>query len=311
MRTDMQTAPEKLSFQDFMEAFRAQYRYGVPGLKKMNISEQVIHKNNRNLHGIILRLPGTRIAPVFYYEDFYDAYVHGSSIEECIRRMAAFVRDNPIPDDCLGDVFSSWENVRERLILKLINYKKNREQLSHIPHRIYGDMAVVTQVYLDDPKIGKGAVMVDESLIDVWSVDKEKVFDAAYENMRRYRIRSFNLLDYDLEDRPDEKDAPNIYVVSYDAPFPGAAALLRTEYLTDFARKKNTDFYVLPVSVHEFLLIEKREGMEDGLLVDMLHSINSDRNLCGNMLSEEVFFLQRDKNCISYLTDGRELCVVK
>ena len=46
MKTDKKIAPEKLSFQDFMDAFRAQYRYGVPGLKRINICEQVIHKNN-------------------------------------------------------------------------------------------------------------------------------------------------------------------------------------------------------------------------------------------------------------------------
>ncbi|MCR5273824.1 MAG: hypothetical protein K6E26_00530 [Clostridiales bacterium] len=70
MRTDSKTLPEKLVFKDFIKAFRAQYMYGMPDLKNYMITEQVIHKNNRDLHGIIIRSPGKRIAPVFYYEDF-------------------------------------------------------------------------------------------------------------------------------------------------------------------------------------------------------------------------------------------------
>ena len=65
----------KLNFKEFMEAFRAQYKYGASqSLKKYTITEQVIHKNNRNLHGIIVRAPGNRIAPVFYDEDFYPVF---------------------------------------------------------------------------------------------------------------------------------------------------------------------------------------------------------------------------------------------
>ena len=64
MRTDNITMPEKLTFTDFMKAFRAQYMYGTPDLKNFLITEQQIHKNNKNLHGIIIRSPGKRIAPV-------------------------------------------------------------------------------------------------------------------------------------------------------------------------------------------------------------------------------------------------------
>ena len=34
MKTEKQVRPEKLSFPDFMAAFRAQYEYGIPKLRK-------------------------------------------------------------------------------------------------------------------------------------------------------------------------------------------------------------------------------------------------------------------------------------
>lgn len=66
MRTENKTRPELLSFTDFMSAFRAQYEYGPMKLKKkFSVSEQMIHKNNKDLHGLIVRVPGNKIAPVF------------------------------------------------------------------------------------------------------------------------------------------------------------------------------------------------------------------------------------------------------
>ncbi|MBP5417558.1 MAG: hypothetical protein J6Y58_08540 [Clostridiales bacterium] len=310
MTTGNKTVVNKLNFADFMKAFHAQYTYGMPDLKNFMISEQVVHKNNRNLHGIIIRRPGTRIAPVFYYEDFYDAYKNGATIEECIMKMTSFVMDRDFTNECLGEVFSSWEKVKDQLIVKLINFNKNREQLMKVPYRVFGDMAVVVQIYLDDPSIGKGAVMVDRTLLDIWKKDTEELFDVAFENMKKYRIKAINLLDFDIEEKINNQEAPDIYVVSYDAPFPGASALLQTQYFKTFATMKDADFYVLPVSVHEVLLIQKNKEIVDDMLFGMLHGINSDKNLSDNMLSDEVFYLDRKADNIEYLLGGKELLMM-
>ena len=59
MKTEKQVRPEILSFPDFMAAFRAQYEYGIPKLRKdFSFTEQMVHKHNRDLHGIIVRQTG-------------------------------------------------------------------------------------------------------------------------------------------------------------------------------------------------------------------------------------------------------------
>ena len=51
------------------------------------------------------------------------------------------------------------------------------------PHRVFGDMAVVVQIYLDDPSIGRGAVLVDNMLLDIWKIENEELFKVAMKNM--------------------------------------------------------------------------------------------------------------------------------
>ena len=56
MVTERKITPERLTFKDFMAAFRAQYRYGYPQFyDKYSITEQMVRKNNKELHGLIIR----------------------------------------------------------------------------------------------------------------------------------------------------------------------------------------------------------------------------------------------------------------
>ena len=164
---------------------------------------------------------------------------------------------------------------------------------------------------MDDPTIGNGCVTVDNALIKMWAVKKEVLFDQAFDNMEGFRIKAINLLDLQFDEEPKNREEPNIYVVSYDAPFPGAAVLLRTDYLNNFAGTKDMDFFVLPVSVHEILLIEKKPNIGQEHLFAMLSAINSDTALSENMLSERIFSLDRGENRLHYITDGQELELVR
>ncbi|MBO4928663.1 MAG: hypothetical protein J5379_10515 [Clostridiales bacterium] len=309
MNTENRIVTEKLSFTDFMSAFRAQYKYGWPQLKRnFHITEQIIHKNNRNLHGIIVRSAGTRVAPVFYYEDFYEAYLKGTAIEECIGKIVQFVTGQDFGNCEIYESLSDYEKISQYLILKVINFKKNKSMLKTMPHRLFGDMAVIVQVYLDDPSIGRGAVNVDETLVSLWATDAETVFSKAEENMKKYRIKSIDLMDLVGNENYDN-DSPRIYVISYDAPFHGASAILRTDYLQDFTKSKQKDFFLLPVSIHEFLLIEKKEDIREEMMKEMLHSINIDKNLNDNMLSDEVYSIERGHEKPICLSSGKELTV--
>ncbi len=308
MVTERKITPERLTFKDFMAAFRAQYRYGYPQFyDKYSITEQMVRKNNKELHGLIIRTPGNRIAPVFYYEDFYKAYKKGTTIDECVKQIVSFVERKSVPGNDFGEKLTHWESNCDKLILKMINYKNNRNLLMNTPFRFFGDMAVIVQIYMNDPVIGKGAITVDNELMRIWSVSRSTLFDRAIENMKQYHVKMVDLMEISLVEEEYDSDAPRIFVVSYDADFHGASVMLQTDILLDFARNRDMDFYVMPVSTHEILLIERREEMENEVILEMLKSINSDERLVDNMLSEEVYRLDRQDDRIRSLYSNEEV----
>ncbi len=308
MNRNNHTIPDRLSFKDFMSAFRAQYEYGLPKLRnQFTFTEQIVHKNNKNMHGIIVREHGKNIAPVFYYEDLYDSYCEGASLDDCINEIVSFVTSNKIPDDSFRQRLTTWEEVKNLLILKLINFKRNMKMLSHTPHMVFGDMALVIQVYMDDDILGKGAITVDSELMNIWDQDQQTIFNQAMINMKQYRIQILDLLDYADTKHPVDPETPRIYVYSYDTPFPGASAMIRIDKLLEFAETKDADFYIMPVSVHEVLLLEYRNDISHEFLYSMLSSINSDQGLADNLMSDAVYLLQRDTQKLVNIEDGKEV----
>ena len=308
MKTEKQVRPEKLSFPDFMAAFRAQYEYGIPKLRKdFSFTEQMVHKHNRDLHGIIVRQTGKSIAPVFYYEDLYTSYCNGTSLEQCMKDVVKFVTGRSMPDDNFREQLISWDGICDKLIVKLINQKRNSAMLTESPYMMFGDMALVVQIYLDDESLGKGAITVDQDLIRMWKMTKKTVFSRAMENMKKYKITAIDLLNYAGDGKTIDPETPRIYVYSYDAPFPGASAIIRNDKLHEFAESKETDFYILPVSMHEALLIEYKEDLSKEFLFGMLHSINTDKGLSDSMISDEVYLLRRNQENLINISDGKEI----
>ena len=310
MKTDNNTKPEILSFEEFMTAFRYNLDLNFAEVKKhFSFEEEIINKFGRNMHGIIVHNSKDKVAPVFYYEDFYDSYRKGATIQDCIEIIVDFLRQSKLPGEEVQKKIADYDLARDNLIIKLINYRDNRTYLAGVPHKRFGDMAVIAQLFLQSNVMGNGAVTIDKNLADFWNVSMEEVFDTAFLNMQRYKIKIENLLNYAPDDRMRKKynEAPRIYVLTYEADFNGAPAIFRMDELLKFANEKNSDFFVLPVSTGEMLLVEYKDDISYDFLSNMLESINHDHVDKNLVLSRQVMFLERDRKELTYLKDGQRL----
>ena len=311
MKTETNTRPEILSFEDFMIAFRYNLNLNFPELKKQySFEEQMITKYDRELHGIVLRDSNNKIAPVFYYEDLYESYRKGASIQECIGQIVDYLHRHKLPDENVHRKLVNYGEAKKLLIVKLLNYRNNRKFLKVVPYKRFGDMAIVAQVYFSNENYGSGAVTVDKELAKVWDVGIEEIFEQAFRNMNGYELKINNLLDFANENAKEKyKAGPETYVLTYNTTFNGAVAILRTEELLKFAEEKQSDFFVLPVSIGEMLLIEYKDDISYDFLSDMLYMINKDHPDKSNVLSEQVFLLERNKRELTYLKDGQKMYI--
>lgn len=308
MKTDNETKQQVLSFDEFMDVFRdklldAHEKQPVT----FEIKEELIMKSSSELHGIIVRSSGKSVAPVFYYEDFYRSYINGVSIDSSVKQIFDYMLKNDLPGEDFGDKISRWKEAKDHLIIKLINAQRNRKLLKDVPHRRIGDMAAIVQIHIESEEIGAGTVIVDDMLLSIWDISTEKLFEQAFKNMNKFELDISDLRSFAPPNKELPVDGPNIYVLRYKAEIFGAPAILNTKKIMEFAEKKETDLFVMPVSIHEALLIEYRDDISREFLYGMLSSINSDHAVQDNVLSYDVFLLKRGNSELTYVSDGSVL----
>ena len=85
---------------------------------------------------------------------------------------------------------------------------------------------------------------------------------------------------------PDIPDT--MFVLTNDTKVNGAAAILNDDIRQEIAEKVG-DFYMLPSSIHETLIIPKEAGMEFKELEQMVQEVNQTQVAPGERLSDHVY----------------------
>ena len=138
---------EKMGFDNFKNRIIAevQARYG----EDCEITEKEVMKNNSQLlHGIVILRKESNVGPTLYLEGYHEAYNHGMSMDEVIRRIFDVI-DKSISSTIKLDMgwFRDFEKVKNRIVFRLINAETNKELLKDVPYIPYLDLAVCFVVH--------------------------------------------------------------------------------------------------------------------------------------------------------------------
>lgn len=98
------------------------------------------------MDGLTILQKGCNISPTIYLNDYYKEYQAGKSIHNIILHIREIYRAYRPSSSVDVAFFTNFENVRHRILFKLIHYQKN-EELLKIPHFRYLDFAVVFIVF--------------------------------------------------------------------------------------------------------------------------------------------------------------------
>ena len=97
-------------------------------------------------------------------------------------------------------------------------------------------------------------------------------------------------------------DAPlPMYVLSNQQKLFGAACMLYPGVLKEFAKKLQNDFFILPSSVHEIILVPAEKGTDKDTLREIVTDINRTQVAEDEVLADSVYYYNRDKEQITWL----------
>ena len=262
----------------------------------------VVKKNNGvSKAGLSIREDEHDVSPLLYLDGYYIHYQNGELLENIIRNIRADYDKKVQMAAVKIPNLQEFENIRGRVIYRLVNYEKNKEILEDCPHiRLY-DLAVTFRWVARIDDVGVSTSLITNKQVKEWGVSVNDLVLAARQNTPRL----FPAQIIDME----EMLAGMVSFILYPSTIPmyiltnkqelnGASALLYGDILKDFANKKGADMYILPSSIHEVIMVPADRINDPTKLLSIVHDANSTVVSIGDVLSDSVYYYDRKKDQI-------------
>lgn len=261
-------------------------------------TKDVVKNNDVSVPGLILSdkgRKGLRESPIIYLNNCYDLYQKGSSMDEIADGICdVYKNKNKQVLDKAG-MIRDFDICRHRIVGRLINAEKNEKLLVTVPHVKVKDLVVIFQLYLSDEM----STTITNWLMKMWDISLDELVSLAKMNTRR-------LLGSKLEDLNNivrrltgvtEGDVPNMdaYCLTNRIGSYGAILMLDNELLSEIGDSLGGDYYILPSSVHECIIIPTRLTDENAelsakSLKEIVHSVNTTVVSPDEFLSDSVYY---------------------
>lgn len=268
-----------------------------------DIEMAVVRKNNGiELCGLYIRREEEQISPTIYLDEYYSYYLKGEALEEIITRIWEEYewKISRVADYHFN--LEKFEYVRDRIVYRLVNYEKNKEILEDCPHLRLYDLALTFRWVAHSDDIGISTALVTNQELQVWGISMNELLLAARENTPR--LFPVHMIDMDemiaqagIPISLDESAIP-MYIMTNEQEVNGASVLLYDNVLESFALEKKTDFYILPSSIHEVILVPSNKIDDPSALFTMVSDANNTVVALGDILSDSVYYYNRRKNQI-------------
>lgn len=261
----------------------------------------IITKGAEQLHAITIGEDTVRT-------NFYVEYAKGETEEE----IADFIvecyhsMDKPnISDDTIDEIFK-WDKAKCKII-PCLQLKGNNLDKSVVTLPFISDIELYFRIYLEECKNRSMSVVVKKEQLEYWNVSIDTVKECAFANIDTKSFTFSDMLSAMLNgvvdlDNAEEmekflRETPNsMYVLSNKAKMNGARALLSNATLNKVKESIGEDFFIIPSSVHELLIVPQSTFAEPNDLRQMVKEVNDTQLEQNDKLSYDVYFYNGELN---------------
>lgn len=251
--------------------------------------------------GISVKHNERPLGVVIYLEEFYDRYLEEKCDMEELVEIFSNVLDKglqDVPTITKEDVYD-FDKAKDRITMKLINYKDNKDLLSQVPHKVVDDLAVIYQleVSMKDATLGKATMLIRNEIQDFYGLTVDELHDLAMKNAKELdppALLGLSVPDVLLRNAENLFESGKVntenpmFVLTNTSRHCGASMVLYPEVLEKARDIIGEDFYLLPSSIHEQILVPK-SYLEPQHLGSMVREINAAEVAREEILSDHVY----------------------
>lgn len=259
-----------------------------------------IEKTNQNYEAISVVPAGGNIGVNYNIENAFASYEHSGDYEGVLASAAGAIASGLDQVPVVNvNALMNYEIMKEKLSVEVISAEVNEELLAKVPHDRIEDLAVVYRFIMESNEDGRASILVNNDLIERMGVTHEQLRADALENSPEIRpavIQGMNEVmkemmgpeAYEMFGIPDDTEEM-MFIATVPDKNSGAGVLAYQDFMDQAAEKIGGDFFILPSSIHEILLVpdDGQKGADE--LKAMVMDVNATQVSPEERLSDNVY----------------------
>lgn len=306
-----------MEFEKFVENVKETIKDYLPMEYENAIVDLYPHeKLNESYLGMTVRNENQNISPTINLNMFYEQLQRGQfNLDQIMEQMAEVVQMTPMSVH-MG-LLTDYDFAKNNLFIRVSDADRNQEMLSNVPHTRVENLAITYHVLIESGAGGIASSIVNNDMMKLFGVSKEQLhidalnssprlfpahidsLNTMMENMARRDMRAAGVPEQEIEMMIKEMSqdmAVPLTIVTNEQTMDGAAVLFYPGYMDLIGEQLKGDYYILPSSVHEMLVLPDDGGMTSHELKAMVVAVNNTEVQLAEKLADEVYHYDtRDK----------------
>ncbi len=313
-----------MNFNEFVNEVKDNIKLFLPkDYENAEVSTMECQKLNRAYTGLMVRKEGEMLTPTINLNQLYEAYKAqpGVTMETVCRKIADIVIEAPIQVDLKAIL--NYEDVKDKLFIRVSSAEANKEVLENAPHQLKEDLAITYHVAVGKDQDGLSSMFIKNDLLEQYGISAEQLHEDAMKSSPHVMIPEVSSIGALIDEMyqknilmltPDEREMlqetlqessemPTFFVVTNTDRIDGAGVIF---YGHSFAGasdpgyhahliiriigpKAGNDFFILPSSIHEMLVLPDDGQVDAEMLRDMVKEVNATQVAPAERLTNDVY----------------------
>lgn len=215
---------------------------------------RVLKNNGVKLDGFSCCVEGRREQPTVYVNHYFSGDMRPGDLKKLAEQILKVQKESLLARG--GELLQvlKYENMKGRIFYRLISREMNEELLRDVPHLLWLDLAIVFYLKIPEEIIDNATALIHNSHMEQWGIDIKELYRTAAENMAGIPVM-LEPMEQILRDCGLDSKTSGMYVLGIRGREYGAAVMLNPGVLRMCFERIGEEYYVLPSSIHEVILL--------------------------------------------------------
>ena len=293
-----------MSFEEFKEQFTNDVKETLEerGVD-VTVAVNTVNKLNDSYEAMTVTPEGSNVGVNVNIDRFYDAVQDGADYDEvvynAVRTVEKGIAQRPEVD---VSALTDYEQMKDKLAMEVVSTDSNAELLSRVPHKEIEDMSIVYRFVLESNEDGRASILVTDQLLESMGVSPEQLHADALRTAPELKpvvikgmsevmaeMMGMSAEDLAMMGMPTDPADEQMYVATVPDKIHGAGVIAYQNFMDQAAERAGGDFFILPSSIHELLIVPDNGQMGLRDLEAMVREVNATQVAPEDKLTDNVY----------------------